>query len=78
MKPMTEQEARAALKKAMPWAWDRGAVEPWEDEDNRWFSAHVWAGSKYVHVECNAPTLRAAVAKAIRAWNATQKKGGRK
>ena len=73
MKPMTKQEARAALKAEMPWANDIGAVAPMSDYDGRTFNAHVWAGSKHVHVECNAPTLRAAVAKAIKAWRATQK-----
>jgi hypothetical protein len=65
---MTESEARAALKAEMPWAYDVGAIAEAKDTSH----AHVWAGSKHIHVECNAPTLRAAVAKAIRAWRATQ------
>jgi len=69
MKPMTEQEARAALKSEMPWATDIDAISPSDG-----LHAHVWASREPVYVECNAPTLRAAVDKAIKAWRATQKK----
>ena len=68
MKPMTEQEARAALKAEMPWANDIGAIRPTSGKH-----AHIWAESEYFHIGCSAPTLRAAVAKAIKAWRATQK-----
>ena len=70
MKPMTEQEARAALKAEMPWATDIGAFDAMGDQ-----SALVFASTRClsVNVESRAPTLRAAVAKAIKAWRATQK-----
>ena len=72
MKPMTEQEARAALKAEMPWA--RGfCVE--EAGSGYEAMAMVWCGTVNAQaaVHAFAPTLRAAVAKAIKAWRATQK-----
>ena len=68
MKPMTEQEARAALKAEMPWAIDAGGIS-----HTAMHGAHVWAYSKHIRIEAEAPTLRAAAAKAIKAWRATQK-----
>lgn len=73
MKPMTEQEARAALKAEMPWARTVDVMD-----SVGIFEAQVRAFRKGVSVFGYAPTLRAAVAKAIKAWRATQKKGAKR
>lgn len=73
MKPMTEQEARAALKAEMPWAARVNVSGPYEGLPA---AVEVWRGP--VSVLVYAPTLRAAVAKAIKAWRATQKKGAKR
>jgi len=57
------------LKYEMPWATDIGAFDAMGDQ-----SALVFASTRClsVNVESRAPTLRAAVAKAIKAWRATK------
>ena len=87
MKPMTEQEARAALKAAIPIAgrFDISVSPPF------CYPRRVWHVEFDTHHADKAPmqgggfdvwgrgfTLRAAVAKAIKAWRATQKKGAKR
>ena len=70
MKPMTEQEARAALKAEMPW----GRVSKPFRSGRLWcLFVRSTPGWSTLLVRASGLTLRAAVAKAIRAWRATQK-----
>ena len=87
MKPMTESEARAALKAEMPWAKEIKTREVVGIPGvPRWSAVCVSVKGAYTPMAYAdatavigyAPTLRAAVAKAIRAWRATQKKGAKR
>lgn len=84
MKPMTEQDARKALKAAIPIA---GRLDIIVTE----YPRPVWHVELDTHRSSVAPmqgggfdvwgrgfTLRAAVARAIKAWRATQTKRGAK
>ena len=72
MKPMTEQEARAALKAEMPWASSVYA-DSYLDGELASYPAEVCVRRGPLQIITSAPTLRAAVGKALKAWRATQK-----